>query len=149
MLGDLHAVSLQSSKTYVPKNGRLYRGIEAASHPALPNILSSSDAGAPGSDGRYWAAVRAAWMKCFTSPNLKRVSQGSEVFVHRHCLWCYPVVVSPCCMSCFVRMVPRFTCTFPSLSFALALSNYRTNMCWFQLECRATAVWCHSMHEHQ
>uniref|UniRef100_A0A383VZN8 Cytochrome P450 n=1 Tax=Tetradesmus obliquus TaxID=3088 RepID=A0A383VZN8_TETOB len=64
---------LQASKTYVPKDGRLYAPIEAASHPRCPNILSSSDAGANGSDGRYWAAVRGAWMKCFTSTNLKRV----------------------------------------------------------------------------
>jgi hypothetical protein len=63
----------QASKTYVPKDGRLYNAIEAASHPRLPNILTSSDAGAAGSDGRYWAAVRGAWMKCFTSTNLKRV----------------------------------------------------------------------------
>jgi hypothetical protein len=65
---------VQASKTYVPKDGRLYSPIEAASHPRLPNILTSSDAGANGSDGRYWAAVRGAWMKCFTSTNLKRVS---------------------------------------------------------------------------
>eukprot|EP00879_Flechtneria_rotunda_P010935 GHRR01011426.1.p1 GENE.GHRR01011426.1~~GHRR01011426.1.p1 ORF type:complete len:628 (+),score=243.39 GHRR01011426.1:210-2093(+) len=57
---------LQNSKTYIPKNRAVYHAIEAGSRPPLPNIVSSSD-------GDYWRAVRDAWMKCFTSPNLKRV----------------------------------------------------------------------------
>jgi hypothetical protein len=36
----------------------------------MGNILTSSD-------GDYWRLVRGAWMKCFTSTNLKRVSSGT------------------------------------------------------------------------
>jgi cytochrome P450 len=57
---------LQNSKTYIPKDRVVYHAMESASDPRLPNLVSASD-------GEYWKAVRGAWMKCFTSVNLKQV----------------------------------------------------------------------------
>lgn len=58
----------QSSKTYVPKNREVMKPLELANGLPIPNIVTSSD-------GDYWRIVRGAWMKCFTSTNLKRVSR--------------------------------------------------------------------------
>lgn len=58
-------IHTQSSKTYVPKDRVLLRSLELPCG-GTPNILTSSD-------GDYWRLVRGAWMKCFTSTNLKKV----------------------------------------------------------------------------
>lgn len=64
---------LRKGAFYAPKSRAIYKGMESLSEPRIMNMLTAPDA-------EYWKALRTAWMACFTSTNLKRVS-GSTLEV--------------------------------------------------------------------